>query len=67
MRICALCWHSKMNRPDPGRIIFVKQTCEAQDGAMQNLCREIIIVLAACQSQNGRQVLEGTKMIVGEI
>lgn len=28
-----------MNRSDPGRIIFIKQTSEAQDGAMQNLCR----------------------------
>lgn len=31
----------------------------------KNLCREIINLLAVCQSQNGRQVLEGMKMIVG--
>lgn len=33
----------------------------------KNLRREIINALAAGQSQNGRQVLEGTEMIVGEI
>lgn len=59
MRISALCSSSKINRSDPGRIIFIKQTSEAQDGA-----REIINVLAARQSQNGRQVLGGRKMIV---
>lgn len=62
-----MCYSSKINRSDPGRIIFIKQTREAQDGATQNLCREIINTLAACQSQNGRQVLEGTKRIVGKM
>lgn len=61
------CFVSKINRSDPDRIIFIKQTSSAQDGATQNLCSQIINALAACQSQNGRQVLEGTKMIVGEI
>lgn len=63
----ALCYSSKINRSHPGGIIFIKQTSGAQDGATQNLCREIINTLAACQSQNGRQVLEGKKMIVRKI
>lgn len=42
-----------INGSDPDRIVFVKQTSEAQDGATRNLCREIINVLAAGQSQNG--------------
>lgn len=62
----ALCYSSKINRSDPGRIVFIKQTSEAQDGATPNLRREIINTLAAHQSQNGRQVLEGTKRIAGK-
>lgn len=42
-----------INGSDPGRIVFIKQTSEAQDGATQNLCMEIINVLAEGQSQNG--------------
>lgn len=61
----ALCYSSKINRSDPGRIIFI--TGEAQDEAMHSLCREIINMLGACQSKNGKQVLEGTKRIVGKI
>lgn len=54
-------------RSDPGRIIFIKQTSDAPYEAMQNLRGGIINTLAVCQSQNGRQVLEGTKRIVGKI
>lgn len=51
-----------INGSDPGRIVFIKQTSEAQDGAAQNLCMEIINVLAEGQSPKWQQVLEGTEM-----
>lgn len=50
---------------DPGRIIFIKQTSEAQT---YTLCKiyagGIINMWAAWQNQNGRQVLEGRERIV---